>query len=172
MPASDLYPEFDPDVPFEDRKYPPALAEKVRMLFEHEYPDVRDVRIQAVWAIGDLLNFSGDFTRFISGRDLAKQEGLIFRHVLRTVLLLGEFSQFTPPDVDPEVWRAELRDLANQLTESCRAVDPQSTEHALQHAADHDLLRGEAAASSEPPPAVTDEVISEEVEEFGGGIDG
>ncbi|WLD10262.1 DEAD/DEAH box helicase [Planctellipticum variicoloris] len=171
MPAGDLYPDFDPDVPFEERKYPPALAEKVRMLFEHEYSEVRDVRIQAVWAIGDLLNFSGDFTKFISGRDLAKQEGLIFRHVLRTVLLLGEFSQFTPPEVDPEVWRAELRDLANQLTESCRAVDPQSTEHALQHAADHDLLRGEAAASAEPPPAVTDEEISEEIEEFGGGID-
>lgn len=171
LPAGDLYPEFDPDVPFEDRKYPPSLAEKVRLLFEHEYPEVRDVRIQAVWAVGDLLNFGDDFTKFISGRDLAKQEGLIFRHVLRTVLLLGEFAQFTPPGVDPQLWRTELRELADRLTESCRAVDPQSTEHALQHAADHDLLRGETAASSEPPPDVSETELSEEAEDFGGGLE-
>lgn len=172
MPAGDLYPEFDPDIPFEERKYPPALAEKVRMLFEAEHPDVRDFRIQPVWAVGDLLSFNGDFSKFIGGRDLAKQEGLMFRHVLRMALLLGEFSQFVPPDVDPQVWRAELRGLIDQLTESCRAVDPASTEHALQHATDHDLLRGETAAvSSEPPPVVTEEELSVEAEEFGGGLD-
>ena len=38
--AGDLYPEFDPDLPPEERKYAPPLAEKLHMLFESEFPGV------------------------------------------------------------------------------------------------------------------------------------
>lgn len=140
LPPGDLYPQFDPDIPFEERKYAPPLGEKLRMLFDHEYPGVHGVFVQSVWAVGDLLEFGCDFHKYVSGRDLAKQEGLIFRHMLRLVLLLGEFAQVTPPGLDPEVWRTELRDLADRLTDSCKAVDPQSTEYMLAHAADVDVV--------------------------------
>lgn len=149
LPPGDLYPPFDPDIPFEERKYAPPLGEKLRMLFDSEYPNVHGVFVQPVWAAGDLLEFSGDFHKYISGRDLAKQEGLIFRHLLRLILLLGEFSQVAPPGIDPTQWRTELRDLADRFTASCRAVDASSTDQILAHAADIDVI------VTEPPPMVT-----------------
>ncbi len=177
LPAGDLYPEWDPDIPFEERKYAPALADKLKMLFNAQFPDVADVFVKPVWVAGELLEFGGDFFKYISGRDLAKQEGLIFRHVLRLILLLGEFSQLTPPQVDPVAWRNELRTLALKLTESCRQVDPNSTDSTLEHAGDVDLIRGET-----PQPAPVVELLSAArpneslpkddptVDEFGAGI--
>ena len=127
--AGDLYPEFDPDIPFEERKYAPSLADKVRMLFDAEYPDVHDVMVQPVMVATDLLeNWGDNFWNFISGRDLAKQEGLIFRHLLRMVLLLGEFRQITPPGMDSNAWHEEVRDICERLTACCRTVDPTSTD--------------------------------------------
>jgi hypothetical protein len=146
LPAGDLYPEWDPDVPFEERKFAPALAEKLKMIFNFQFPDVPDVSITPVWVAGELLEFGGDFFKYISARDLAKQEGLIFRHLLRLVLLLGEFAQLTPKNVEATAWRAELHDLAVRITESCRKIDPNSTDSALQHAAEVDVVRGETPA--------------------------
>jgi superfamily II DNA/RNA helicase len=140
LSAGDLYPEFDPDVPFEERKYPVPLADKLKLLFDAEYPHVHSLFITPVWVAGELLNFGGDFNKYIGGSDLAKQEGLIFRHLLRLVLLIGEFAQLTPPGLDPSEWQRDLRELAVQISESCRAVDPTSTDYALQHAADPDLV--------------------------------
>jgi len=155
--AADLYPAWDPDIPFEERKYAPALGEKLRMLFESAYPNVHGVVIQPVWAAGDLLQFECDFHAYISGRQLAKQEGLIFRHLLRLILLLGEFSQVVPPGIDPAQWRGDLRNLADRFTAACRAVDPNSTEFMLAHAADLDVVVREPSATtavSVPPAAV------------------
>jgi superfamily II DNA/RNA helicase len=146
--AGDLYPPWDPDIPFEERKYAPALGEKLRMLFDATYPGVHGVFVQPVWAAGELLNFECQFHNYIGSRDLAKQEGLIFRHLLRLILLLGEFSQVTPPGTDPAVWRGELKELADRLTASCREVDPTSTEYMLAHAADQDILVREPPAGS------------------------
>ncbi|MDB5392481.1 MAG: ski2-like helicase [Planctomycetaceae bacterium] len=143
LPPGDLYPPWDPDIPFEERKYAPPLGDKLRMLFDSEYPNVHGVFVQSVWAAGDLLDFSCDFHRYISGRDLAKQEGLIFRHILKLILLLGEFSQVAPPGVDANVWRSELRELADRFTECCRQVDPGSTEQMLAHTADVDVVAKE-----------------------------
>jgi hypothetical protein len=154
----DLYPPWDPDIPFEERKYAPALGEKLRMLFESTYPGVHGVFVQPVWAAGELLNFECNFQNYIGSRDLAKQEGLIFRHLLRLVLLLGEFSQVVPPGVDAAVWRGELKTLADRFTACCREVDPQSTEFMLAHAADQDILvkepgaAGTTASGTELPP--------------------
>ena len=67
---------------------------------------------QPVWAAGELLRFNGNFNLYVRTRDLIKQEGIIFRHVLRLILLLGEFMQVTPADTTPEAWQADLRDLA------------------------------------------------------------
>ena len=84
----------------------------------------------------------------------------MFRHVLRLVLLLGEFSQVTPPGMDSVTWRGELKYLADRLTASCREVDPTSTEYMLSHAADQDIVVREppagaaaAALATTPTPA-------------------
>jgi hypothetical protein len=38
----------------------------------------------------------------------------------------------TPPDADPEAWRARLKAIADVLTTACRNVDPQSTDELLE----------------------------------------
>jgi superfamily II DNA/RNA helicase len=146
--AGDLYPPWDPDIPFEERKYAPALGEKLRMLFDATYPGVHGVFVQPVWAAGELLNFECNFQNYIGSRDLAKQEGLIFRHLLRLVLLLGEFSQVTPAGIAAAAWRTELKLLADRFTACCREVDPGSTDSMLAHAADQDILVNELQAKA------------------------
>ena len=160
---------------FRERKWALPLADKLLMLFRHEYPHVRDVRTTPVWVVGDLLHFGGDFNKYISGRDLAKQEGLIFRHLLRMILLLGEFSQVAPPGIDHGQWRDELRDLSDQLTESCRGVDPESTEKTLESAQAADVVAGETGeivvAESNAPDAGAQRVTPDEAGEPGASLD-
>ncbi len=111
-----------------------TLAEKLRLLFDHDFPGVHDVRVVPVWAAGELLEFGGDFNNFITSKGLQKQEGVIFRHVLRMILLLAEFKQLCPPDTSAEEWRTELDDITNRLAESCRQIDPSSTDKTLEQA--------------------------------------
>lgn len=139
--SSDLYPEFDPTVPPEERKYAPSLVEKLRMLFDSEYPDVTDVQIQPVMVATELLmNWNGNFFNFVSSRDLTRQEGLIFRHLLRMVLLLDEFRQVTPVGMDPLVWQQELQETADELTACCRTVDPTWTDSMLTQQNNSDFI--------------------------------
>ncbi len=134
----------DEFVRWEDR--PPSLADKLRLLFDARYPDVDDVHTQSVWCAGELLRFGGNFNKYVQSRDLVKQEGIVFRHLLRLILLCGEFAQATPADTTPEgeAWQAELRDIAERLTESCRTIDPTSTEEIIQQAHAADVVEGEA----------------------------
>jgi superfamily II DNA/RNA helicase len=134
---------FDRDEPFER---PPLLAEKLRLLFDALYPDVRDVESQAVWVAGELFFFGGNFNNFVKSRDLIKQEGLIFRHLLRLILLCEEFAA-VPADTDPAAWQGELRELSERLAASCRQVDPSSTEEIIQYAHAADLVEGESHAA-------------------------
>lgn len=139
--AGDLYPEFDRDVPPEERKYAPALVEKLRMLFDSEYPDVTDVNVQPIMVATELLaNWNGNFFNFVSSRDLARQEGLIFRHLLKMVLLLDEFRQVTPVGIDPLAWQEELKETAEELTACCRSVDPSWTDSMLSQQDDADFI--------------------------------
>src|SRR5262249_14129822 len=120
-PPAEGEEEDDVDSPWRDEEErPPTLSEKFRLLFDAVYPDVTDVTTQSVWAAGELLRFGGNFNKFVQARDLVKQEGILFRHLLRLILLLGEFSQVTPADVETSAWQADLRDVADQLTASCR----------------------------------------------------
>jgi hypothetical protein len=134
-------------------EYPPTLADKLRLLFDATHPDVHDVNTQSVWAAGELLRHAGNFDQYVKVRDLTKQEGIVFRHLLRLILLCGEFAQVCPPDADRDEWQRDLRDLADQLTASCRAVDPASTDEVIQQAHAADVVEGEAVVAPEPPPA-------------------
>jgi hypothetical protein len=79
---------------------------------------------------------------------------------LRLVLLLGEFSQVTPPGMDIALWRGDLKELADRLTACCRDIDPASTEYMLAHAADQDIVVKE-------PPAATGADVQVTVPESG-----
>jgi superfamily II DNA/RNA helicase len=129
----------------EPEERPPTLPEKLRLLFDALHPEVADVMTQSVWAAGELLRFGGNFNKFVQSRDLVKQEGIIFRHLLRLILLCGEFAEVTAADISHDEWRAALRDIADRLTESCRAVDPTSTDEAIERAHAADVVEGETA---------------------------
>jgi hypothetical protein len=96
------------------------------------------------------LRFGGNFNKFVQSRDLVKQEGIIFRHLLRLILLLGEFAQVCPADISAEDWQKEMRDIADQLTASCRAIDPTSTDEVIEKAHAADVVEGEAPAAKAP----------------------
>ncbi len=118
-----------------DRVWPLTLAEKMKMLFEHEYPAAGQVRIEPVWAVGELFEFGGDFNKFIVSHQLQKQEGIVFRHLLRMVLLLAEFSTLCPPDADQQQWAVQLGSIRDRIVASCQKVDPTSTQRTLEQAA-------------------------------------
>ncbi len=113
-----------------------TLAEKLRLLFDFDFPGVHDLKTYPVWAAGEVLEFNGDFNKYVTAKGLQKQEGIIFRHLLRLILLLAEFKQLCPPDTTADQWQGELEDIADRLTECCRNVDPTSTEQTLQRAED------------------------------------
>ena len=117
----------------EIRKFALPLGDKLRRLFDSDFPGVNDLRTRSVWVVGDvLLTFGGDFQKFVTSRDLTKQEGVIFRHLLRMILLCQEFSQFHPVGTTQTEWTEEMDSIAEQLTETCRAIDPESTDKALE----------------------------------------
>lgn len=118
----------------EEPVYVIALAEKLRRLFENDYPGVHGVAITPVWAAGELLEFGGQFNKYITSKQLQKQEGILFRHLLRLILLVGEFKPLTPVEVSPADWRADLEEISTQLADCCRRVDPHSTDKALEEA--------------------------------------
>jgi hypothetical protein len=163
--AAPLPPKADDEEEDEDEwvERPPTLAEKLRLLFDALYPDVADVNTESVWSANELLRFAGNFNLYVKTRDLVKQEGIVFRHLLRLILLLGEFQQVTPPDTTAEEWQGDLRDLSDRLTAACREVDPASTDEAIQRAHAADVVEGESEASQPQPPP--------QPPSFGAGLD-
>jgi hypothetical protein len=119
---------------FEEKVWPLTLAEKLRLLFDATFPDVHSLFTVSVRVAGEVLEFGGQFNKYITSRGLQKQEGVIFRHLLRLILLLKEFQQFTPPDCSAEEWLGDLKDIADRLTDCCHAVDPSSTDKVLEEA--------------------------------------
>jgi hypothetical protein len=125
---------------FEERVRVLNFATKLRRLFDFEYPGVA-LRTTPVWAAGELiLDFKGDFNKFIIAKHLQKQEGIVFRHLLRLILLLEEFVELEPVEGDPLQWRVELQDFADKLVECCRKIDPTSVEKTLVASKRSDLL--------------------------------
>ncbi|MFV0442093.1 MAG: DEAD/DEAH box helicase [Planctomycetaceae bacterium] len=137
--VDDLYPksfaeEDDPQKKFggPQRRFAIPFADKLKMLFDSEYPGVGGLRITAAWVVGDVLQFGGDFQKYVTSRDLTRQEGLVFRHLLRMILLCEEFAQLTPPGTTAEEWQTELREIAAVCTDSCQQIDPESTDKLLE----------------------------------------
>lgn len=129
----------DDDEPFDPDEWvrPLTFPEKLLRLFRSEFPAVTDVPLTDVWAAGELLHFGGDFNKLVTSRRLAKQEGIVFRHVLRFILLCDEFLQHIPAE---SAWHRELLDVSDQLTDACRRVDTHSTDMMIESARGDDLL--------------------------------
>ncbi len=131
----ELYPSEQDDLSPAERRFAPPLAEKLAMLFEASVDCTGHNPVTAVWCAGELLEtYHGDFYKFISAKELAQQEGVVFRHLLRMILLCEEFAQLTPSGLLREAWQARLRGWAERLTTCCRAVDAQSTDQTLAEA--------------------------------------
>ncbi|MDY3561378.1 DEAD/DEAH box helicase [Gemmata sp. JC673] len=157
-------------VPWDER--PPVLADKARMLFDSKYPEVGDFTTTPVWAAADVLNY-GNFNTYVTTKDLTKQEGLIFRHLLRLILLTQEFEQLTPPGLTPEEWKKELAEIADKITDICRVVDPTSTEEAIKRVHGADVVAGEEHAKTvtvTAPELVATAMTAEEEADFGAGL--
>lgn len=157
----------DEDEGEDEWERPPVLADKLRLLYDATHPDAGDVITQPVWAAGELLRHGGNFNLYVRARDLVKQEGIIFRHLLRLILLLSEFMQVTPAETTPEEWQTHLRELSDQLTVSCRAVDPASTDEIIQMAHAADVVEGETEAKVEVEAATP---AAPEQSSFGEGV--
>ncbi|MDC0284878.1 DUF3516 domain-containing protein, partial [Mariniblastus sp.] len=118
---------------YDEDDYVPVLSlpHKLQRLFQHDFPGVHDVRITPVWVVGELLQYGTDFNKYITSHKLQKQEGVIFRHLLRFILLIDEMAELCPADVEQDVWREDLFAVADQLEEICRLTDPSSTDQWL-----------------------------------------
>lgn len=107
----------------------PTLAAKLRLVFDGRLPQVTQLKVRPVWAAGDLLGLGGNFNRFVRSRGLVRQEGILFRHMLRLALLCGEFAAL--PNWDAACGRG-LEEVALALRRSCRRIDPESTDRFLE----------------------------------------
>ncbi len=118
----------DDDEPFNPDEWvrPLTFPEKLLRLFRSEFPAVTDVPLTDVWAAGELLHFGGDFNKLVTSRRLAKQEGIVFRHILRFILLCDEgLPAARSRRVRPR--HRELLDIPDELTDARRRVDTHST---------------------------------------------
>ncbi len=138
LATADEFGYKDPDEDEEKERgyydeYVPVLTlpHKLQRLFQYEFPAVQDLRITPVWVAGEVLQYGTDFNKYITANKLQKQEGILLRHLLRLVLLLDEMVELCPPDVEYETWKDDLNDIANQLEETCRAVEPEGTDQWL-----------------------------------------
>ena len=115
----------------EPKVWPLTIGEKLLRLFRSEFPHVFNVSVRPVWIVGALMEFEGDFNKYVTAKKLQKEEGILFRHCLRMILLLDEMANIPPIESTVETWEDPLDDLANVLTETCRQIDPQSTDEML-----------------------------------------
>ena len=127
-----------------------SIGEKLRRLFNYDFPKVHDVRTTAVHVAGEVLEFEGDFNKYIIAKKLQKQEGIVFRHLLRLILLLDEMASIPPPECPEEEWEDRIDQQIQLLTECCRKVDPESTNEALEQGRGGDELTKNLAGTRKP----------------------
>ncbi len=118
---------------YDEDDYVPILTlpHKLQRLFQHDFPNVHDVRVTPVWVVGEVLQYGTEFNKYVTNNQLQKQEGVVFRHLLRFILLIDEMAELCPPDIEHSQWKDDLYEIADQLEEICRLADPQSTDQWL-----------------------------------------
>jgi len=107
-----------------DRRRPLSLPEMLEALFNAKLETPEDLFMQPKWVAGAIFGMNGEFFPYVRAHDLAKNEGLVLRHLLRLVTLCGEFAQRSGGDPDYER-------IAEQVTAVCQSVDPRYTDRFL-----------------------------------------
>lgn len=111
-----------------EEERPPTFPEMLKIAFESRLVSPDPVRVQPKWIAGGLKENLGDFYKFVRGHDLVKQEGIILRHLLRLVILAGEFFTLTE---DPD-----YQGISDAATAACQRVDARYTSRFLEQAAE------------------------------------
>ncbi len=112
----------------EEEQRPPTFPEMLAMLFAASLPSPEPIRVQPKWVAGGAFELNCEFFKFVRARSLTKQEGLILRHLLRLVILAGEF--FTRTE-DPD-----YQQIAEKATATCQRVDANYTARFLADASE------------------------------------
>ncbi|MFQ5413902.1 MAG: DEAD/DEAH box helicase [Phycisphaerae bacterium] len=109
---------------------PLQFPDMLKALFDARLVTPEALPVEPKWVAGALAEHNGDFYGFIRARDLAKNEGLILRHLLRLAILAGEFLAASQ---DPD-----YADIAALATRACHGVEPRYTEWFLSDAVERD----------------------------------
>lgn len=120
-------PDDDAGDDYYDEDRPPSamtLPEMLKALFDSRLASPEDVIVRTKWVAAGVFAMECDFFKYIRARDLAKNEGLILRHLLRLVILAGEF--LARSDGDPDY--ARIGELATRV---CKNVDARYTDRFL-----------------------------------------
>jgi superfamily II DNA/RNA helicase len=124
--SADDEDSFDEDDDGEFTEHPPTFPEMLKLVFEKKLANPEPVFVQPKWVGGGAFQHDCEFFRFVRSCNLIKQEGLILRHLLRLVILAGEFFQQTE---DPDYQR-----IGELATRTCHRVDPEYTDRFLAEA--------------------------------------
>jgi superfamily II DNA/RNA helicase len=115
--------------PWEEEEEAPrrlTLPEMLPPIFQARLAAPEPVVVQPKWVAGETFRLDCEFFKFVRRADLIKQEGIILRHLLRLVILAGEFYALTE---DPDYLR-----IAELSTRCCRRVDERYTDRFLAEA--------------------------------------
>lgn len=118
--------EYEDDWEDEPDEHAPSVPEMLKIWFESKLPTPEPQFVQPKWITGSAVHFQCEFFKLVRAADLVKQEGLVLRHLLRMVILCGEFYAFTE--------NPEFQEIADLATRTCRNVDPSYTERFLSDA--------------------------------------
>ena len=122
-----MAPPSETSADYYDEDRPPramTLPEMLKALFDARLASPEDVPVQTKWVAAGVFEMECDFFKYVRARDLTKNEGLILRHLLRLVILAGEF--LTRSSGDPDYER--IGELATRV---CKKVDPRYTDRFL-----------------------------------------
>ena len=135
-------------MPWDER--PPVLAEKAAAALRRaRTPKSATSTRRRVWAAGEVLQLRGNFNTYVTTQGPHQA---------------GRADLPPPAAADPAdrrssrnsrrrastrtTWKADLKEIADRLTETCRAVDPTSTEETIKKAHAADVVEGEEHAKA------------------------
>ena len=101
-----------------------TMPQMLKLYFDEHLASPEAVSVQPKWILGEIIERDADFHKFIKAHTLEKNEGLILRHLLRLVILTGEFKAMYPDDPDYD----RMGEIA---TRACQMVDASYTDRFL-----------------------------------------
>lgn len=110
----------------EDQERPPTFPEMLKIAFDAGLAAPEVIPVQPKWIAGAAFEMNCEFFKYARSADLIKQEGILLRHLLRLVILAGEFFSITE---DPDYQR-----IGELATDCCRRVDARYTARFLAEA--------------------------------------